>query len=142
METNPDTALRFRFIWLRTFHEPYMVRGFMGDDQKIKLHLRSLDGSGGYEPGQKKDDIFVHLTETQTQTILDYLNGMDLCGRENKSMGGLDGAQWIFEQVVNDEYCVQDLFSPDEDGPNGDFRDFGLFLLQSARVKTWEIPVY
>lgn len=139
LDADLEGSLKFRFLWLRTFHEPYMVRGFMDEDNKFKLHMRGLDGSGGYQPGKKVHDTFSNLTTGQSQEVLAMLSDLNICSTEADPWGGADGAQWVFEIVENGTYCLVDFWSPKE---GSKYREFGLYLLKTSRVKTWEIDVY
>lgn len=138
-ESEPLSGMKFRFLWLRSSNKPYAVRGFRADDGKIKLHMKSNDGAGGFEPGKKQDDVFVHLTPTQSDQIMEQLEALKICEPKEEKPGGMDGAQWVFEYFNQGEYCMVDIWSPDE---SSIYYAFGINLLKTTRVKTWEIDVY
>lgn len=135
----PDDKLKFRFLWLRSFHKPYVVRGFQAKDGKFKLHMKGTDGSGGHNLGKKVDDVFVHLTKSQSQDMVSQLRALNICDTTKTRAVGTDGAQWVFEVSDGGRYCVVDIWSPEKSSP---FHSFGLLLLKTTRVKTWEIEVY
>lgn len=138
-QSEPLGMMKFRFLWLRSFDKPYVVRGFQGEDGKLKLHMKSAGGAGGYEPGKKEDDVFVHLTATQATQILEQLEGLKICDNVHDKRAGLDGSNWIFEYLDQGKYCLIDIWSPDA---RSDYYAFGVNLLKTTRVKTWEIDVY
>ncbi len=140
----PPYDMRFRFLWLRSKDAPFMVRGFTGDDGKIKLHMRGLNGTGSHAPGQKVEDTFVHLTASQSAEVLDGLSNLNICETksdliERSLTMNNNEANWLFEWTDGADHCVKVVTSP-KDGNL--YRAFGIYLLKASRIKTWEIDVY
>jgi len=60
-------AESYRFLWLRTFHEPMSFRLSVSEDGSGLLYVRMTDGKGGYEPGILVKDMTVKLTGRQVE---------------------------------------------------------------------------
>ena len=127
-------AHAYRFLWLRTFHQPIAVRMNIEQDGAGVLTAKRLDGMGGYEPGhliQNESHIFAanHLTE-----FLLKLARMDFWAMSSTGVG-CDGAQWILEGVHNGSYHLVDKHCPDA----GAFRETMLRLIQWGGVPIDEV---
>ena len=127
----------FRFIWLRTFHPPFVFRLHVRADGSGSLTAKSASGSGGYDPGR------LTLSKTLTldaKRVQPFTSGLDKLGfwklPTQDTRTGFDGAQWVLEGVKGGQYHVIDRWSP-EDGP---FRKLMLDFtaLAGVRVK----PIY
>ncbi len=127
----------FRFLWLRDFHIPFMVRGFVEDDNKMKLYLAKLDNAGDLD-----EDRFVYLTELQTSSFLSKLQALNICGSEPEVRKTGNGSTWAFELAESGNYCRYTIQSPSDGGHEGQYKSFGLDLLKTAGIKTWEMQVY
>jgi hypothetical protein len=108
-ETNKET---YRFTWLRTFHEPVVIR-IEKEGNTYKVFWKETNGAGGYEPGKltvnqsrkidKKDwDMFIAL--------LDSVNYWNM--KTNFTDTGNDGAIWILEASTPEQYYVVNRWSP------------------------------
>ncbi len=64
MAQSPDTHA-YRFLWLRTFHQPIAVRLLVNRDGSGVLIAKRLDGMGGYEPGNLVQNETQPLSEIQ-----------------------------------------------------------------------------
>jgi hypothetical protein len=111
----------YRFLWLRSFHHPVVVRLNVNDDGKGTLVTKVADGQGGYPPGKLIENRTQDLSKQQTQWFLDEVKALkywDLPTREgeNPNVVQVDGAQWIVEAVRNGTYKIVDRWSP-EKGP-------------------------
>jgi hypothetical protein len=124
----------YRFLWLRTFHEPVAVRLALAQDESGTLVLKVTDGQGGYGPG----DLQVHRQEAVTpEELADILDRLERTGfwhlptRSATARIGMDGARWIVEGAREGRYHVVDHWSPGE----GDlFREAALALVRLAKV--------
>jgi hypothetical protein len=99
----------YRFLWLRTFHNPVAVRVFRrGADYGLEAVI--LDGAGGYEPGNVSRRVTKELSRDQWQSLNAKLEDVQLWQKPTKShdMAGMDGAQWIVEARRNARYHVVD----------------------------------
>jgi hypothetical protein len=98
----------YRFLWLRTFHNPVAVRVFRrGDDYRLEAVI--LDGAGGYNPGHVSRRVTRALSRDEWQTVIAQLEGIQF--RQMTTTGsdfGFDGAQWIVEARRNGRYHIVD----------------------------------
>ena len=124
--SNPSSE-SYRFVWLRTFHHPVVVRLDIRPDGVGELTTKVSNGSGGYTPGQIIQNLSRPLTREQTNMFLARLGKdkfWELPGYENSGRGGEDGSQWIIEGMKDGKYHVVDRWTPSE----GPVRELGLTL--------------
>lgn len=130
----------YRFVWLRTFHHPVVVRLDIRADGIGELTTKVSNGAGGYKPGQIIQNLSRPLTREQTNMFLARLGKdkfWELPSYENS--GGNDGSQWIIEGVKDGKYHVVDRWTPNE----GPVRELGLALaLGLAELKIPKNEVY
>jgi hypothetical protein len=122
-------AESYRFLWIRSFHHPIVVRLDLNPDGTGVLTTKVATGAAGYPRS------ITHLLQNVTrplprEQIRAYLALLKKDGfwaltspDENKS--GVDGAQWIVEGVQGGRYHVVDRWSPKE----GPVRNLGLALV-------------
>lgn len=131
----------YRFIWLRTFHQPVIVRLEIRADGIGMLTAKVSNGTGGYQPGQIIQDISRPLTRQQTDTFLAQVQTesfWELPSCEDSGRGK-DGSQWIIEGVKGANYHVVDRWTPSK----GAVRDLGLALaLGLAELKIPKNELY
>ena len=114
-----ESALRF--LWLRTFDPPMAIR-LTREGEDVKLVATRLSGQGGYEPGAIAERI------ERTLSVADWLRieaGLDLAHFDdppNQDGLGADGAQWVVERARNGSWRMVDRWSPEREGPHGEFR--------------------
>lgn len=128
----------YRFIWLRSFHPPYVFRLEVRADGTGTLVVKNASGSGGYDPGRlvlSKTLALDARKARQFTSALGQLNFWQLATRD-PARSGHDGAQWILEGVKGGRYHVVDRWSPEE----GPFRKLMLDLVALASVKVR--PIY
>jgi len=150
-----DLRPTYRFLWLRTFHEPIAIRLTVQKDGSGTLHGIVLDGKGGYDPGVIKDSTNVEVRAKDVSKFLQRLLDCDFWDRSNDGSklgawhrnpedntwlrayrGGYDGAQWIIEAVSSNRYNVFERWSPE----SGAFRDACLELINMSGLKV--DPIY
>jgi hypothetical protein len=130
----PGTTEAYRFIWLRTFHPPIIVRVEQREDTHV-LIAKQLDGAGGYEPGRMVVNRTVPLRPEQwvrLRALLDSAAFWSPSGRSRDTSPGLDGAQWVLEGVREGHYRAFDYWTPGDTGPERHVRRVGLHLLRLA----------
>ena len=119
----------YRFLWLRTFHHPVVVRLAVQPDGSGLLTTKVTSGKGGYDPGK----LIVNRTKKISKDVVDAFVAhveeeqyWSLPTREthDPNVVNLDGAQWVLEGVRNGTYKVVDRWSP-KDGP---IRDLGITM--------------
>jgi hypothetical protein len=129
----------YRFLWLRTFHNPIAVRVFRrGQDHRLEAVV--LDGSGGYEPGKVSRRITKELSRDQWQIVIARLKEVQLWQMPTRSdnFGGKDGAQWIVEARRDGRYHVVDRWSGTDQG----LKSVGKLFLEFAGLLRDVGPVY
>jgi hypothetical protein len=115
----------YRFLWLRTFHNPVAVRVFRrGDDYGLEAAI--LDGAGGYDPGHVSRRVTKTLSRDQWQTVIARLEGVQFWQKATKSDNppGLDGAQWIIEARRDGRYHIVDRWTGTDHGMESVGRHF------------------
>jgi hypothetical protein len=135
-----STAESYRFIWLRSFHHPIVVRLEPKQDGTSLLTVKIGSGAGGYPPGKLSESYTRMLTVQQTQRFLALLTQTDFWRLPNPvdDNPGEDGSQWLIEGVKGGKYHVVDRWSPKK----GPVRELGMMLafeLAGIKVPTQEI---
>lgn len=126
-----DWIESYRFLWLRSFHNPVAVRLWKCGSARF-ISVKELDGAGGYEPGRLILDRKRELTLEEWNAFRHHLE--DSCYWQLPTRddgGGLDGAQWILEGVKGGRYHVVDRWTPQ----NGSYRELCLYALKLSGLK-------
>ena len=129
--------LHVRFLWLRTFDNPIVVRIHEQEAGGAIIEAKRLSGAGGYEPGEIVDILQRNLTRSEFRRFNSLLSEGDLSNEPaaNCDMGS-DGAQWILEVVADGQYSYFERWTPQEGG----VRDVALRMLD---LTAWDIePLY
>jgi hypothetical protein len=140
-----STAEVYRFLWLRTFHHPILVRLAVRNDGTARLTLKETDGKGGYEPGKLIRNTTAKLSKQQNQWFLDRLEDIGLWKLPTRKppkdgVVGLDGAQWIAEASKAGRYHIVDRWSP---LPGDPIHAFGtILMIDFAHLKLLHQDVY
>lgn len=151
----------FRFLWLRSFHDPISVRIWESPDGHMMRVIRVTQHKD-YSLGPLKVDQTRKLSRDEwsaAQALLDLsllLPPMSKVEDLNDA-GGMDGARWIFETCANQKYQMLDFWSLKDLGPKryegmgldtSKVRDtaklykLGRHLLSLAGLKTPENEIY
>jgi hypothetical protein len=106
----------YRFLWLRTFHNPVAVRVFRrGYDYGLEAVI--LDGAGGYNPGHVSRRVTRALSHDEWQTVIARLEGVQFWQMASKNYDlGFDGAQWIVEARRDGRYHIVDRWTGTDHG--------------------------
>ena len=133
----------YRFLWLRTFHAPIVIRLNINSDRTGALTVKATSGKGGYEPGELIKDESRSLSKAEAQSFLDMIEKQKYWSlptkEEDPNVVNLDGAQWVLEGVRNGTYKIVDRWSPEE----GSIRKLGIrFLFGIAKIKLPSQEVY
>lgn len=152
-QSKTQKSQTYRFLWLRSFHNPISVRLDVREDGSGLLTTKVTSGQGGYKPGKLVTNKTGVLTREQTAWAVEQIKETGFWGlqsHENTKEGvgpngektvevRADGAQWIFEGVNNGKYQVADRWSPQ----NGPVRDLGIIMLVDlAKLKLLSQEVY
>ena len=129
----------YRFTWLRTFHNPIVIRLEKSDDS-VKLYWKVSDGQGGYSPGKivvNKSKVLTIKEWQDVETGIQSIDFWKLPTDESESgYVGLDGAQWILEGKSPGKYHYVDRWS------GGTIKDFCLKLLKLTDIEIKQGEIY
>jgi hypothetical protein len=132
----------YRFLWLRTFSNPIMIR-LACDARGCDLTSKRLDGKGGYEPGKVVERKERRLSGQEATSIRRMLGKTQFWSPQPKDQRiGLDGAQWILEGTRENGYHLWDAWSPELSGPYADFRELCMELVRLSGLLISPIEVY
>ena len=131
--------ITYRFLWLRTFHNPVSIRIEKVNDS-YSITWKLCDGEGGYEPGK----LIINQTKKLDKQTWDSFNKLlkkldfwDLKTFE-VDIPGTDGSQWILEGVNNEYYHVVDRWTPF----GGNFFDCCNFLISLTDLNSEDKDKY
>ena len=130
----------FRFTWLRTFHNPVVIR-IQKNENQYQLIWKVCDGAGGYDPGNlvvDKKRIIREEEWNEFQEIIDSIDFWNLPTNEREILG-TDGSQWILEGAVQGKYHVIDRWTPHENSPA---YQLGNYLISISSLKIDEENKY
>jgi hypothetical protein len=131
----------YRFLYLRSFDPPIMVRVSCPNRSKCMLIAKRLDGKGGYEPGRLVESLSRDLSPDEIDR---FRSGLDRVGfwrpQPSKDCPGEvclegDGAQWILEGARGTDYHVWAVWSPESKGPYAGYRALGRYLLDLSKLQ-------
>ena len=128
----------YRFLWLRTFHEPIAIRVWTLNGRHF-LVAKQLSGMGGYETGRMVINRIKSLSNDeweQLKKLLSEISFWDL-PTEDPVRGGRDGAQWILEGLRDGKYHITDRWSAEEK-----YREVCLYLLKLSELRVREDDIY
>ncbi len=136
-----DAPRSVRFTWIRSFHDPIVVRLDSQSGGGWRLTAKQIPGGAGFspEPGVMRPRRLERLLATaEVEALGQALASSRLFESPSKGcQTGLDGAQWVLEGADPIQgYRFRDFQSP-RSGPE---RDLGLFMLG---LTGWDIePIY
>jgi hypothetical protein len=132
----------YRFIWLRSFHQPVAVRVTIGADGSGDLVVKVLSGKGGYDPGSLVLNQQSHVSQFEAQSFIEKLSNANFWSLSTiriENAGGRAGASWIMEGTKNGTYHIVDRWSPHTDS----YRDACTYLVFSlAELKIPDREIY
>ncbi|HTC65260.1 MAG TPA: hypothetical protein VK709_20635 [Candidatus Saccharimonadales bacterium] len=132
----------YRFLYLRSFHHPIVVRVDVSKDGKGLLTTKIGSGSGGNEPGHLIMNKTRRMSAQETSWFvnrIDELGFWQMPTIEKTDTIGVDGSQWILEGVKNGKYLVVDRWSPQ----TGPLKGLGtLMMFDLAKIKLLYQDVY
>jgi hypothetical protein len=130
----------YRFLWLRSFHNPVAIRLVVQHDGGGQLVAKVLGGRGSPTPGKLVENRTLQLSKDHVRWFVDAVDRLKYW--ELKTMGdkhGCDGAEWILEGVKNRQYRVVWRWSPKE----GPIRTLGFMMLfEMAHLKIPREEIY
>jgi hypothetical protein len=88
----------YRFLWLRSFHQPICIRLEINTDGSAQLVIKMPWGYGIFYSGELATGKSYKISKNAAQTFLGYLKKADFWNLKTKEEAkGLDGANWIIE---------------------------------------------
>jgi hypothetical protein len=142
LELSKTRAHVYRFLWLRTFHNPVAVRLNVDEDGTSQLTVKVTNGSGGNTPGVIVKNETRRLSKDHTQGFLDEVRVLDywnLSTNDPANHRGSDGAEWILEAVKDGQYKLVVRWSPEK----GAVRTLGLaMMIHLAKLKLLHQEIY
>jgi hypothetical protein len=144
MSKESQTKQVYRFLWLRSFHHPVVVRLDVRANGTGILTTKVADGAGGYPPGRLAENRTKEIRKEVVESFLAHVEevkywSLPSLEPPNPNMVNLDGAQWVLEGVRNGTYKIVDRWSPEK----GPIRDLGLTMaIDLAGMKLLYQDVY
>jgi hypothetical protein len=134
----------YRFLWLRSFHNPIAVRLVVRASGSGWIHSRRTRLKRDYEPGGITHYSNSWLRKARTQSFVSAFEHANLWNlptlREPiANVVQVDGAQWVIESVRNGKYHVVDRWSPEAGDP---IREMGLLALKLSRLRVRAAEIY
>ena len=126
MTGNHDVEV-YRFLWLRTFHNPVAVRLEFANGGSAALFAKVATGTGGFPDKQTHllQNLRRPISREQAQAFRKLLVKIDFWTlTSDAGRGGEDGAEWIVEGVKQGRYHVAVEWSPKESG----IRNLGMMM--------------
>lgn len=132
----------YRFLWLRTFHAPVMIR-VVCVETGCELTALRTNGHGGYEPGAIVERKTRKLSNTEVSRFKALLAAVQFWQpTPADDRIGLDGAQWILEGRRGQTYHLWDVWSPPPSGPSAAFRELCLQLVNVSGLAVRRSEIY
>jgi hypothetical protein len=134
----------YRFLWLRSFHHPVVVRLDVQANGTGILTTKVASGAGGYPPGTPAEHRTKQIPKEVVESFLAHVDEVkywSLPTREHPDPNSVavDGAEWVLEGVRNGTYKIVDRWSPEK----GPIRDLGLTMtIDLAGMKLLYQDVY
>ena len=104
-----DELTAFRFLWLRSFHNPIAIAIYYSGYLTAKV----ASGKAGYSPGKVIVDEVIELDISAIsgfQKLIDSRRFWKLPSSE-RQIQGFDGSQWIIEGVDLSRYHIVDRWN-------------------------------
>ena len=140
LELAKTRAHVYRFLWLRSFHNPVAVRLNVNEDGTSLLAVKVTNGRGGCAPGVLVKNETRRLSKDYTQGFLDQVRQLGYWSLPTDgNQGGCDGAEWILEAVKDGRYKLVVRWSPER----GEVRTLGLrMMIDLAGLKFLHDEIY
>lgn len=136
---NQNQKTIYRFTWIRSFHEPIIIR-LEKTDNNYNLIWKESNGKGGYNAGKLETNSYKQLTIEQWENFINLLHATDFWNMpaELENEDGLDGAQWILEGLDNGKYHVVDRWST----RNKKYKECCIYLMKLTDLEIDDRDIY
>lgn len=133
----------YRFLWLRSFHQPIAIRLTIRPDGAGQLIGVEMTDKSGYDPGVIATTQVVEVSQDQIGQFQDLLQtteywSMPTVDPRLHEERIRDGAQWILEGARDGRYHVVARLSP----RNETYREACLYLLKLSKIEVEANRVY
>jgi hypothetical protein len=119
--------LNVRFVWLRSFDKPMIVRIQEQPDGRARIEAKRLSGAGGYEPGEVEEHLVRDLAPADFAAFAAMVKDGALATEAASNCdAGIDGARWVLEVIDGGKYSFFERWTPEQGG----VRDVGLAMLR------------
>jgi hypothetical protein len=116
----------YRFTWLRTFHNPIVIRLIVKKDGGGMLIAKKSSGQGGYDSGKIEKTVTKTMGKSEIDLFLELIKTEQFWELPPSTDEiGFDGARWLIEGLSNSRYHLVQRWSPKKGG----VRNIGLYLL-------------
>jgi hypothetical protein len=139
-QSNDSTEV-FRFLWLRTFHNPISIR-INNYNSKHILTLKISGGTGGFDAGKVIVDTSFYISKKEWDIFKSKVTKINFWNLSpTEILDEKDGSQWVLEAKNRGIYHFVDRCSPNETR-NKDFRDCCNFLISLSNIKLKVMDMY
>jgi len=133
------SVLIYRFVWLRTFHHPIVVRLVVDQDGIGRLAEIEMTGRGGFAPGVVAKKRTFEVSKEEVAHFQSLIKAITYWAMPTEAgQAGLDGAQWILEGVQSGQYHVVVRWSP----AAGPYREVCLYMLKLSKIDVDPKQIY
>jgi len=103
-----------RFTHLGTWSNPYSCRIELAKSN-VTITYNKTNGQGGYKPGRRIEHKTKILDVEKWDLVISKMDSIDFWNMETHDKNTiLDGAEWIFEALINGRYHFITRNSPDQ----------------------------
>lgn len=135
-----DTAEVYRFLWLRSKHNPISIR-IQEVYPKTMLTLKILGGTGGFVTGKLVRDTSFYISKNEWNIFKSKVTQIDFWNlSQTEIVDGKDGSEWVLEALNEGIYHFVDRWSPSETR-NKDFMDLCEYLISLSKIELEESEV-
>lgn len=132
------SVVAYRFLWLRTFHHPIVIRLTILPDGTGSMTSKMTSGAGGYDAGAMIWNKSFDISKAQAEQFSSMLQKAAFWTSSIGGGGGPDGAQWVMEGIQGGVYHIADRWSPQKD----DYESMCLFLLSLSKIEVNAKDIY
>lgn len=130
--SNNNKITCYRFLCLRTFHNPFAIRVELKSDGTGLLYFKKTSGAGGYDPGDLIENKTIKISKINVNSLLEKIKNEKFWTLQSRGKsGGLDGSEWIIEGVKKGKYHLVDRWTPE----TGSIRVLGLNFIRLSKEK-------
>ncbi len=129
----------FRFIWLRSFHDPISIRIEVSFNDEANLHFKQANLARSFDLSELELSQTKRLTSEDIAKIQALVINVIAASQSQEENFGFDGSQWVFEHRLNDVYTSFDRWTPTQ----GPLFELGLELLSMSNFDGAALePIY